>query len=241
MKRIWTYFLALLALMLAGTGIADAQTGYGLYVGQTQVTSANAGDVLGNGQFAYDVSTKTLTVTNATLDNLAVPIEGKGGTGISNEDVDGLLVKLVGNSTFTTRSQCVYSNKTLTFIGSGSLDATSTDSCGITLWGDLINLVVSGPQLSFTAQQDIAMYCIKSSTSLIVEGNTSSITLQPRTGRLAIFGLGSMTLGQGTYITEPAGGSFSPSLRSITTDGSTRYSGKVVIMSVELRTLKSRG
>ena len=71
MKRIWTYFLALLALVLAGTGIADAQTGYGLYVGQTQVTSANAGDVLGNGQFAYDVSTKTLTVTNATLDNQA--------------------------------------------------------------------------------------------------------------------------------------------------------------------------
>ena len=43
---------------------------YGLFVGGTEVTSANAADVLGNGTVSYDPDSQTLTLNNATITNV---------------------------------------------------------------------------------------------------------------------------------------------------------------------------
>lgn len=78
-------------------------TEYGVKVGSTQVTSVNASDVLGDGgHFKYNTSTNTLTVTNATFEST--------GYGIINE-IDGLNVKFVGVSTFTTKYDAIKSEK----------------------------------------------------------------------------------------------------------------------------------
>lgn len=56
----------------------EAAEDYGIRVGETNVTSANASNILGNGYFSYNASTKTLTVkSGASLNN-----QGSTGCGI---------------------------------------------------------------------------------------------------------------------------------------------------------------
>jgi len=101
-------------------------SGYGLYIAGQEVTRSNAADVLGNGQFRYDAETATLYVTDATLD-----CEGEDVCGIENTGVANLTIQLEGNNTFTTRSHCIHSEKSLSIKGSGTLNATSTEGNGI--------------------------------------------------------------------------------------------------------------
>ena len=83
-------FLMLLTL-LPFVGI-QAQETYDLYICGTQVTSGNAGNVLGDGVFSYNAETQTLTVSgDCTYDqNYSI---------IQNDGIDGL----VDN---TYRSRC---------------------------------------------------------------------------------------------------------------------------------------
>lgn len=46
---------------------AMAQDSYEIYVGGTEVTSANSTDVLGDGKVSYDDATKTLKLKDVTL------------------------------------------------------------------------------------------------------------------------------------------------------------------------------
>ena len=119
---------------------------YGMYIGETRVTSANAADILGDGQFRYDPSTKTLTVTNANLTNT----EGTLGGGIDNREIDGLTINFVGNSTITTRNDAVYSEKSFNIIGDGSLLGTANNGYGLYMAGDDITCTINGPTIDFT-------------------------------------------------------------------------------------------
>ena len=206
---------------------------YGLYIGETPVTADNAADVLGNGQFAYDAETKTLTVKNATLENNTVPVEGKLGTGINNSGIDGLNICLEGTSTFTTFSHAIFSDKSFSITGNGTLNATSIDSCGVCLHGNTVQWAVNGPKVNATAETYFAFFSYKDNSSLTVEGTSTSLTLQSLVDMPTILRLGSLTLGSGVSITEPAGGTFSPGLQTITTDGTSFYRGKVVISGTE--------
>ena len=69
---------------------------------------------------------------------------------------------------------------------------------------------------------------------LIVSGTNTSITLANSSPDYpTIDGLFQMQLDDGIYISEPQGGWFDNTLKSITTDGSTAYGGTVVISSAE--------
>ena len=200
---------------------------YGMYVGEKHVTSANAPDILGNGQFKYDPSTKTLTVTNATLINT----EGPMGAGICNDEIEGLNIAIVGDNTFTVRNQAITSSKSFFITGDGKLTCISEETSGLYLEQRNILCTINGPQLDFISHR-VGLQDKTGAATLDVSGSTTRLTFAPYDEDPffeAFFGLGSLRLGSGISIIEPEGGYFDESLMSITTDGSSHYYGKVVI------------
>ena len=226
MKRIRIIAVSTLLLISAITASAVE---YGIYIGETMITSDNANDVLGNGQFIYNASSKALFVNSARLTN-----SGTLGSGIRNLEVDGLKIKFNGLSTFTTRNSCIISNKSFSIIGEGILNATSTDGYGIEFSSknenETLTCRIDGPTLSFDADR-CGVYSYYGNGKLIVAGTSTSLTLQPHYGNPAIFKVRDLTLEDKMGITEPLGGYYSTELNSITTDGNTRYKGKVMISS----------
>lgn len=194
---------------------------YGMYIGETSVTSANAADILGNGQFKYDASTKTLTVTNATLTNT----EGPLGGGIDNRNIDGLTIKLVGDNIIKARNNPIHSQQSFTITGDGTLTGAATGGYGLYLTGEGMTCTIDGPQVDLSGYCGISDY--RGTATLNVKGSTTRLTLNP--SRRAVENLAGLTLGSGISILEPAGGYFDPSLKSITINGSSVYMGKVVI------------
>ncbi len=83
--------LAVLGLYVATASAADNdEREFTLWVGGTQVTTANASDVLGDGKVSFDPATNTLTLTNATVEGgiyayLAEPDDGFNALNIVGE------------------------------------------------------------------------------------------------------------------------------------------------------------
>lgn len=104
-KRLLSIALALgLCLSLLPIAAqAEDTVKYNLWVGSTQVTSTNAGDILHDGKVRFDPDTATLT-----LDNANIEVEAGAGDriGISwkEESADKpLTIKLIGNITPATK------------------------------------------------------------------------------------------------------------------------------------------
>ena len=215
MNKIRTHFLALLAVMLLGTGVANAATDYGIIIGETRVTSDNASNILGNGQFSYNASTKTLTVTNANLNN-----QGSLGSGIRNDDVDGFIIRLVGTSTLTTRMNGISSDKNFSITGTGTLNVTA-GSRGIITYGQntAVTCTINGPTLNITAS-NYPFEDYYGTTTLIVKGADTRLTLNTGSTRNVVNNLKSMTVSDGLKLVYPYGSVFSTSSKSVTYSGS---------------------
>lgn len=84
MRRLLSFIL-----FLCVTIGVYAQTDYGLTVAGTEVTSSNAGDILGDGKVSYDAVSKTLHLKDADIQSY--------GTGIAAKDK--ITIDLTGNST----------------------------------------------------------------------------------------------------------------------------------------------
>ena len=99
-------FVLLSLLMPLGVG---AQT-YDLWIGDTQVTSANASDVLGDGKVAFSVGGDVAVVYTLTLNGatLTAPVK----VGLSNLTID-----VRGNNTITVAGACIQ-NLAETFVPS---------------------------------------------------------------------------------------------------------------------------
>ena len=160
-------------------------------------------------------------MTNATLTNT----EGPLGSGIDNRNIDGLTIKLVGDNIITARNNPIHSPHSFTITGNGTLTGTATGGYGLYLTGDGMTCTIDGPQLDLSGYCGISDYL--GTATLNVKGSTTRLTLNP--SRRAVDNLAGLTLGSGISILEPAGGYFDPSLKSITTNGSSAYMGKVVI------------
>ncbi|MBR6187489.1 MAG: dockerin type I repeat-containing protein [Prevotella sp.] len=224
MNRIFTQLFLFVALMVWGNFAASAATNYGIYVGETMITSDNASDVLKNGQFSYSPQTKTLTVTNADLTN-----EGTLGSGISNREVDGLIIKFVGHSTFNTRMNVINTAKSISLTGTGSLTGSAGETCALYLWGDDITCTVNGPVIDLSSQAD-ALRDSHQNATLRVEGSTTSLSLQGSGYHKTVNGLGSLSLGLWAEITEPFLSRFDEEQHTICNyQSTTPYKGKVTI------------
>ena len=208
------------------TGITE----YALKVGERQVTSVNASDILGDGgHFKYDVATNTLTVTNARLETESY--------GIDNE-IDGLNINFVGASNFTTK-YCTILSKSINLIGNGSLRAnvtsTQADCPCIYLYNpeEPYTCTINGPQLDLTAKQS-TIRADGSHSTLNVMGSSTCLRLHPGEGHAPILYLDVLNLGTGMYIRQPYGGYFENG--NIIFNG-LRYEGDVVIESDQNRKL----
>ena len=160
---------------------------------------------------------------NADLTNT----DGIQGSGINNWSVADLTIVLEGENTFYTRNEVIGSKESLTITGTGTLNGTSYAGYPFYLWGDAITCTINGPMISLTGTTN-AMNCYKANNTLAVEGY-SIVSLEPAEGYPTITNLGHLRLGEGQYITEPAGGIFSEDMLTVTTDNVAPYSGRVLI------------
>lgn len=126
-------WLALDDIYLTNITAPSSDTPYDLWVGNTQVTSANKGGITGTGitgTVTYDPGTKTLTLNNATINESHTVTAGQSKTGIYA--ADDLTIVLVGSNSVTAaastdpgyKSCAVWVQGELTISGAGSLTAT---------------------------------------------------------------------------------------------------------------------
>lgn len=111
-KKLLVLLLSLvLCVSLLPVG-AMAAIEYGVFVGNTQVTSANAADVLGNGNVSYDAGSNTLKLNGAVV-----------GSIIFNEVSTSAFVEFSGNNEV---GGVIVSRGRLTLRGSGTLNLIYT-------------------------------------------------------------------------------------------------------------------
>ena len=113
----------------AYTGSFDVEPtkNYGLRIAGEQVTNANAQDILENGVFSYDDTTKTLTVNgNCTSEEHII-----------YSSIKGLTVNVAGDSVLICNGKkaAIYCIGDTKITGSGKLTAGAAQSNGITVFG----------------------------------------------------------------------------------------------------------
>jgi len=218
--------------------IFTGTTKYDLWVGETQVTSLNASDILGDGgHFRYNPSTNVLRVTNATYENTS---DSDAGRGIYNK-INDLTVTFVGDNTFTTYKSSISSEKNITLTGIGSLTASSIPTSRyVCLYFDNdeedITCTIDGLQVDLTGEIPIRGKKGNASATLNVTGSNTRLALHP-IGNYTLGDLKALNLGSGLYISEPVGGYFDSNLHGITVNGTALYNGDVVISNVQNRKL----
>lgn len=115
-------------------------TDYGIWVGTTKVTSANASDVLDDGTVAYDEGSDTLTLNNANITTLCPPGTGEGqnGNGSGNcggifRDSGDLKIALIGSNTVDISSVTNQSEPYGIYAVSGAVRITSDSGGSLTV------------------------------------------------------------------------------------------------------------
>lgn len=132
MKKLLTLTMLLVAL---ATGALAKTSSYGVWVGGTEVTSANAANVLGNGTVSYDASTNTLTLNNANITTVCDVFyrNGMWGTVTGIRATGDITITLIGHNTIDLTSwnvagamrHAIFSNGNITINGDGYLNAYS--------------------------------------------------------------------------------------------------------------------
>ena len=133
-------------VVITANGKITWEGNYSLWVGETQVSTHNADDVLGDGTVSYDADTNTLTLKGATID---IPYEDTWGITYGIYADGDLNLELEGTNTVQGSDgqlfrHGVYSEKNLTVSGDGSLTAKA-ETDGIYAHD---NITISGGSIS---------------------------------------------------------------------------------------------
>lgn len=162
-KRFFTLFIVFAVSMLSSI-TAYAATTYDLTIKGVKVTSDNASDILGDGHVKYDAATKTLTISETT-------IEGGKNVCISSKLPDLNIV--LHNAKFKSTNQNAFSlngNVTIKSVGS-SIEHSSSGNSAIYFTSEGGTLTFkSGSFLSIISS--VAQFAIRSyypNTKLILE------------------------------------------------------------------------
>ncbi len=192
---------------------SGSSSDYPLWVGGVQVTSANKGDILGDGTASFDPDSNTLTLNNADI------------TGVhrdSNIYVEGmdLTISLIGSNSLSGGSQAIeMPDSNLSITGGGSLTASGTvnviyttgnlkiDGCVISATATGNNairpdgdLTITDSSVTVTADGYYGLYC---SRNLKISGDSR---LFAKATGCSVYGLKGFDIEEGIYITTPAGG-----------------------------------
>ena len=117
--------------------VTHAVANYDVWVGGTQVTSANKDNVLGNSgtpTVTYDPTNKKLTLNNATISS-----ENTQGRGIYASDA--LTINLIGTNEITGSGNSIYSTQPLTITSENETKGSLTMSSA----GDLTTVYATAP------------------------------------------------------------------------------------------------
>ena len=169
---------------------------YGLRVGGVEVTNGNASRITGtgiSGSVSFDISSHTLTLTNATITNAS----SYGGiyTGYDYAFSD-LTINLVGDNTLNVTGgyTSIQLRQNTTFTGTGSLSG----------WG--VCRVFGGKKLTVDGGCHISgnnIYGDSKQETLVVKNSATKVDL---TGTISSFT--SVTLQNGLIYSKPVGGSY---------------------------------
>ena len=197
---------------------------YDLAVCDVAVNSYNASDILGDGKFVYDPSTKTLTIDNATINDTSIKDV------VKNDGIDGLNVRFVGDNSFKVDENIFELSKSTNITGTGTITGELAASDGYGIWfKDDLNIVLDGATFSFKGERAVSGYSNKEVTLTV---NSGKLIFEPTSTQCGIWGLAALNLGEGMMITQPEGGTYSTTLKAITEDGINEYVGPIVIEGV---------
>lgn len=178
-KRFLAALLAALAVALLLPAAAFAES-YSLWVNGTEVTSENAGNVLGDsGTVSYDAATNTLTLNGATINTAHT--SGAYAAGIYAEGA--IQIQLIGENSITiTSGQIVagiHANGIITIGGAGALDVTASGASGETraistgYTAEEAGVVINGGTVTVDADGTSGIYAV------YVDGSYSADTGLP--------------------------------------------------------------
>ena len=114
------------------------ETKYKLWVGNTQVTSANAGNVLStdtvnNGKISFDAATNTLTLDGANIDEGLAYSKGGKHYPIYGKLNDGLNIKVTGKSSIIGTYESTYSSNYCGIYNEGAINIEGDSNLTINL------------------------------------------------------------------------------------------------------------
>ncbi len=208
-------FAQLLATNAHTSGISPATAGdetssYGIDIIGVPVTSENCNDLSVidgvSGTVKYNPTTKTLTLENASID------AGDKGQGISNQNVPDLNIQVNGTNKVTSHTSAVTIRQTTTISGTGTLNATSTNNCGIFLSNYALS--IGNCTVNATGRWGIAGQNGATNETLTIRNAT--VTAQGKEG--SICDIAKLTL-DNVAITSPTGAVYNGLLRGVTLNG----------------------
>ena len=195
-----------------GIKISNQAANYGLKVAGINVTSGNASSITGtgiSGSVRFDASTRTLTLTNATIS-----CSGTISISTSGYVFDDLTIKLVGSNSIDAGSSVdvmLYTNSSIT--GTGTLN---TD-----------NIKISG-----TNQLTIGGGCTVNATYVQGVSNAGTLVLRNAQTKLVltdnITNLASVTMYDGLHISTPTNGSYDTTYHYVVNVNGNRATGVTI-------------
>ena len=179
--------------MTAGKAYAES---YKLYVGDTQVTSVNASDILGDGTASYNATSNTLTLDGAT-------ITMTGDVTLIESEIPDLTIEVKGENKLLGGLIGIESFRDFTITGDGSLEAEVSDFGIVSILG---GVTIKDATVTATATGN-GSTGIFASGGIRIEGNSK---VQANGGEKAIYSVSNIiTIGDGLAITEPVNGRIS--------------------------------
>lgn len=174
------------------------------------VTSDNCNDLSVidgvSGTVKYDPTTKTLTLENATIDT------GDNAQGIFNLEVPDLNIQVNGTNKITSHYSAVIISQTTTISGTGTLNATSTDNCGIYVFNS--TLTIEDCTVSAIGKWGIAGPGYNNRAEFVIR--SANVSAQGSDG--SICDISKFTL-DNVAITSPIGAAYDSSLQGVALNG----------------------
>ena len=214
----WMRMFFMLILMMMSSALAMAQDSYGFKVANVEVTSDNCADLSViegvEGKISYNPETNTLTMQDATIDNV--------DNGIFINSSEGLNIEVLGDNSITTENVCITGwNKPCNISGSGTLRLKSAESAGI--YAFCSQTVVEGVKLYTEGKYGIAGWDGESGEELIVRN--AYVEATGSNGSICDF---QNVVLDGCSITQPADAAFDANVHAVALNG-VKVTDKVVV------------
>ena len=231
LRNMFATIVALFISMFALPQQAQAES-YDLKIAGVQVNSDNCNNLSVidgvSGTVKYNPATKTLTLDNATINETG---ESNGIWG----KIDGLTVQVKGTVSVTAKDAALVFHKSATLTGGGTLNATSSNKCGIL--ASSTDLTIDGLTVNAKGKWGIAGENGSVETLTI---RNATVTAEGNGTKGSICDFKDITL-DGCAITQPAGAAFDESLHGVALGGELVTEKVVIEPVIEKYDLKIAG